>query len=124
MASTWRVRERSSFADLRRRGRRARSGPIWVSWVDGNGAGGPPAVAYAIGKDVGGAVTRNRVRRRLQAVVAAVAADLGPGTYLIGSGAAAADASFSELSSALTSALRRLPSPGGLPPTQTVAGAA
>lgn len=33
-------------------------------------SGGPPRVAYAMTKRVGGAVVRNRLRRRLRAVVA------------------------------------------------------
>ena len=115
MASTWAVREQSAFADLRRRGRRARCGPVSVSWIAASGAGEPPRVAYAIGKVVGGAVTRNLVRRRLQAVVASVAADLGSGTYLVGAGPGAATASFAELATALTTALGALPDPAGLP---------
>lgn len=125
MASTWRIREQSAFAELRRRGRRSRSGPVSVTWVAGDG-GTPPRVAYAIGKVVGGAVVRNRVRRRLQAVVASLAPELGPGTYLIGAGAAAAGASHAELAASLTRALRGLPDPGGLPSTRSadLAGAA
>ncbi|CAA9250548.1 MAG: hypothetical protein AVDCRST_MAG50-2217 [uncultured Acidimicrobiales bacterium] len=126
MSSTWRIRERSAFADLRRRGRRARSGPVSVTWLGHADAGTPPRVAYAIGKVVGGAVTRNRVRRRLQAVVATVAADLGPGSYLVGAGPAAADADFEGLRAALVEALVALPAPGGLAarPGAVPAGAA
>lgn len=74
----------------------------------------PPRVAYAVGTAVGGAVTRNRVRRRLQAGVASVAPDLGPGTYLVGAAPGAAGASFAELASSLVDALVALPAPGGL----------
>ncbi|MEX2659223.1 MAG: ribonuclease P protein component [Acidimicrobiales bacterium] len=114
MASTWRVRGQSAFADLRRRGRRSRSGPVSVTWVEGPADGTPPKVAYAIGKAVGGAVTRNLVRRRLQAAIATAAPDLSPGTYLIGAGPAAATASYAELADSLTDALAGLPRPGGL----------
>jgi ribonuclease P protein component len=125
VASTWRIREQSAFAELRRRGRRARSGPVSVTWVDGP-AGEPPRVAYAIGKVVGNAVVRNRVRRRLQAALATVAASLGPGTYLVGAGPAAASAPYAELSASLVAALVALPAPGGLAtvPQAHVAGAA
>ncbi|MEO7837598.1 MAG: ribonuclease P protein component [Acidimicrobiales bacterium] len=46
----------------------------------------PPAVAFAIGRKVGGAVTRNRLRRRLRDELAATAraGDLGSGCYLVG----------------------------------------
>ncbi len=50
-------------------------------------ANGPPQVAYAIGRPVGNAVTRNRLRRRLRAVVTRHESDLAPATaYLIGAG--------------------------------------
>ena len=114
MGHTWRVRERSVFAELRRRGRRQRSGPVSLTWLEGTADGTPPRVAYAIGKPVGNAVTRNLVRRRLQAVVTSVAADLGPGTYLIGTTPAAATASYDDLARSLTAALVALPAPGGL----------
>jgi len=46
-----------------------------------------PRVSYAIGRHVGGAVVRNRVRRRLRAAVQAHAAVLQPGaSYLFGAG--------------------------------------
>jgi ribonuclease P protein component len=87
---------------------------VSVTWLPADDGVDPPRVGYAIGKVVGGAVTRNLVRRRLQAVVASVAGDLGPGTYLVGAGPTAAGAGFAELRSALTDALTSLPAPGGL----------
>ena len=39
----------------------------------------PPRVAYAVGRGVGGAVVRNRVRRRLRAATRAHAAEFVPG---------------------------------------------
>lgn len=86
-----------------------------VTWAPAPAPDQPPRVGYAIGKVVGKAVTRNKVRRRLQAAVAAVSADLGPGTYLIGAGPAAASATYGELSSALVGALTGLPALAGLP---------
>jgi ribonuclease P protein component len=45
----------------------------------------PPRVAYAIGTSVGDAVTRNRVRRRLRAIVAEANAHgrVPAGSYLV-----------------------------------------
>ncbi len=43
--------------------------------------GRPPRVAFAIGKQVGPAVVRNKVRRRLRAIAAAQA--LPSGAYLL-----------------------------------------
>jgi ribonuclease P protein component len=96
MARPWRVRDRASFAALRRSGARRRVGPLSVTRLDpADGGASTPAVAYAVGRNVGGAVARNRLRRRLRAVVAAL--DLAPGTYLIGAGPAAATLSSQDL---------------------------
>jgi ribonuclease P protein component len=56
-------------------------------------------------------VVRNRVRRRLRALVAAAAADgaLGAGDHLISVRPAAAERSFAELGHDLRAALGRLP---------------
>ena len=61
----------------------------------------PPRVGFAVGRRVGPAVTRNRVRRRLRAIMQDVdpesEADLAPGAYLVGAGPAAATQSYREL---------------------------
>ena len=61
----------------------------------------PPRVAYAVGRRVGPAVVRNRVRRRLRAATMARRGELQPGAYLFGAGPAAATASFAELDAAM-----------------------
>lgn len=68
----------------------------------------PPRVAYAVGREVGGAVTRNRVRRRLRASVAEHRAELRPGAaYLFGAGREAATVPFAELEAAVGELLAR-----------------
>ena len=76
----WRIRDRTTFHRLRADGRRRRSGPVTVAALTVDD-GSPPRVAFAIGTRVGGAVTRNRLRRQLRAIVA----DLAPpsGAYLL-----------------------------------------
>jgi ribonuclease P protein component len=81
VAATWRVRDRATFAALRE-GRRGHAGPLRVTWVPGPDAD-PPRVAFAIGRRVGPAVARNRIRRQLRAVVNELAAGLAPGAYLV-----------------------------------------
>jgi RNase P protein component len=52
-------------------------------------------VAYALGRAIGPAVVRNRLRRRLQALLAG--SSLPPGLYLIGAQSIAVQRSQSEL---------------------------
>ena len=67
-----------------------------VTFVD-TSPSDPPQVAYAIGSKVGGAVVRNRLRRRLRAIAHEAAPQLPPGAYLITAAPAAADLTFGEL---------------------------
>ena len=59
----------------------------------------PPRVGYSIGRVVGSAVTRNRIRRRLRALfdVRARAGTVPAGSYVVGCRPAAGSASFAEL---------------------------
>ena len=107
-AAVWRVRDAATFRELRRRGRRARGGGLTVTWLPGS-VDGPPRVAYAIGRSVGTAVTRNRLRRRLRAIVAELTPELRPGTYLIGADASVADLDHGDLRRTLCTVLSELP---------------
>lgn len=102
----WRIRDRTTFVELRRRGRRGRAGPVQVTWLPDPAAPGPPRAAFAVGRKVGGAVVRNRLRRRLRHVLAEQSATMGPGAYLVAAGPAAAGLSPEELRATVTSALR------------------
>jgi len=64
----------------------------------------PPQVAYAIGRKVGGAVVRNRLRRRLRAIVSELAPQLVPGAYLVGAAPEAASLKFGDLKTIVTEA--------------------
>jgi ribonuclease P protein component len=91
------------------RGRRRRRGDVVVSSVVVGTRGEPPRVAYAVGSRVGGAVVRNRVRRRLRAATRLHAGVLEPGrAYLVGATPAAAAASYGDLAGSLHEALRAL----------------
>ncbi len=121
----WRVDRRDTFLALRR-GRRGRNGPLTVSFVQGDPAE-PPRVAFSIGRRVGSAVVRNRLRRRLRSFVRAVAHELPPGAYLVGVAPGAATLSPEDLRMTLMRALDALDTfarprgqggvPGGLAPT-------
>lgn len=80
--------------------------------------GDPPEraeVAFAVGRSVGPAVVRNRVRRRLRAAVRELAPV--PGTYLLGVAPPPASASYAALLDDLAGALDQLgarPEPAGV----------
>jgi len=68
-------------------------------------SGGPPRVAYAVGKRVGGAVQRNHLRRRLRAAVAETAPAMAPGAYLVAAGPEATACGFEELKRTVAAAM-------------------
>ncbi|MGZ0178631.1 MAG: ribonuclease P protein component [Acidimicrobiales bacterium] len=94
------LRSRASFAALSSHGRRRQGRWCWVRYApfptessntDLEAIGSAlqpssnvPQIGYAIGKKVGNAVVRNRIRRRLRPIIVAEAHHLPPGIYLIG----------------------------------------
>jgi ribonuclease P protein component len=64
----WRIRDRRSFAELRRHGLRARHGCVSVTFAASLDApvDEPPRLAFAIPRKVGSAVVRNTIRRRVR----------------------------------------------------------
>ena len=67
-------------------------------------------MAFALGRALGPAVVRNRVRRRLRVALAAASAEgrLPAGLYLVGARPAAATRSFAELTFDLTQLLAQV----------------
>lgn len=74
----------------------------------------PPRVAFAIGRPVGGAVTRNRIRRRLQAALRELqtAGRLPPGDYLMGGRVEVASLPWTDLVATLDQAVEAACSSG------------
>lgn len=135
-----RLRRSSDFAGTVRSGRRAGRGTVVVHLVappvvgvtawsvsnsladhavvmpeNGTGAQAPTQVGFVVSKAVGAAVTRNKVKRRLRALVAQRLTRLPAGSSLVVRAlAASADASYAELGAdldkALAAALRPKPS--------------
>jgi len=64
-------------------------------------------VAYAVNRKVGNAVQRNRLRRRMRAIVAERAAALPTGAYLVRSGPEGPALEFRELKVAMSRAMEK-----------------
>lgn len=113
-----RVRERDAFVRLRRDGVRVRAESLWCSFVPDPELS-PPQVAFAIGRAVGTAVRRNRLRRRLRVLLDEAA--LPPGLYLIGARPPAGELAFDAVRSEVVTLARRVaersPRPGPEPAT-------
>lgn len=91
-----RVRHSATFRALRFTRLRSRSGPVRIALVD-DGDFDRPCVAFAISRKVGGAVVRNRLRRRLRAIAEEVSPQLKPGAYLVTVSTEVTDLSYREL---------------------------
>jgi ribonuclease P protein component len=102
-----RIRRRTTFGALRHPAGRSARGPLRVAFVPPPSAEGSKfaQVAYAIDRRCGGAVERNRLRRRLRAAVGHVADELEPGAYLVRTEPAAAELGPAELASTVCAAM-------------------
>jgi ribonuclease P protein component len=98
----WRLSDRGSFDRIRAEGSRFSHGELWMIWV-ADDAACPPRVGYAIGRAVGTAVDRNRVRRRLRALIAEQARTrrVPAGLYLVGARPKASGATSATLAADL-----------------------
>lgn len=101
-----RVQLRRQFAAFKTPDYRGKSGPLRLSFV---ASPQPAAVAYAIGRHVGNAVIRNRIRRRLRSLIVERATPLQPGTYLIKCGIGTDLLTYDDLRTHLNRALDGLP---------------
>lgn len=88
------IRDRDVFVRLGREGVRFRRGPLWCTYL-ADPAIDRAHVAFAIGRPVGGAVVRNRLRRRLRMIARQHA--LVAGWWLIGARPSAIELTFDEL---------------------------
>ena len=100
-----RIRTREAFERLRRQGQRVRVDPIWCTYVH-DPTVTTPCVAFAISRATGNAVTRNRVRRRLRAILDT--SDVPPGLLLVGVQPRVVELTFDQLSIKVEQLLTRL----------------
>lgn len=101
---TGRLRRRRDFRALRRASRPVRSRLLTLRSRP-NGLGRSRA-GYAVGRPVGGAVVRNRVRRRLRELVRSLPLASGY-DLVVAANPASANASFREIGDALAACARR-----------------
>ncbi len=120
------VRSSRTFGALHRTSYRGRSGPVSVSFVP-RPEWARSEVAYALNRKVGGAVVRNRLRRRMRAILVEQAAGLPAGAYLVRSGPDGAALEFDELRMAMSRAVEQAtsgPVSGSRAPTRGSRGPA
>jgi ribonuclease P protein component len=107
LPSRARVRTRAEHDIVARRGRRSARGPLVVHWLARPEVTEPARAGFVTGRRVGSAVDRNRVRRRLQHLIAARLTALPAGTLLVVRALpGSAEANNDQLGNALDAALR------------------
>jgi ribonuclease P protein component len=104
------VRSMRTFDELRRSSRRGRQGPVAVSFVE-HSSWSRSQVAYAIGRRVGTAVVRNRLRRRMRAIMVEQASSRPIGAYVVRAGPECPQLSFDELKVVMSQAVERATRP-------------
>ena len=107
LAAAHRLRRSTDFAAAVRGGRRSGRGTVVVHvLVDEPASAKPARAGFVVSKAVGGAATRNRVRRRLRHLVRSRLAALPPGAQLVVRALpASAAASYETLGADLDAAL-------------------
>ncbi|ONI67808.1 ribonuclease P protein component [Kribbella sp. ALI-6-A] len=108
-----RLRRSDDFRRAVRSGRRAGRRALVVHYLSGTGLAGTSddaaRVGFVVSKAVGNAVVRNRVHRRLRAVMASRLPDLPTGSLtVVRALPASATASYAELVADVDGALRRV----------------
>lgn len=113
LPSAYRMRLRTDFESAVRRGHRAGRRTLVVHASCGTSSEAVPKVGFVVSKQVGQSVVRNRVKRRLRAVMAGRVATLPRGALVVvRANPAAVQADEVALTADLDSALSRALRPG------------
>ena len=100
------IRSRHTHEALRRSSSRGRSGSLTVVFLEQK-SWSEAEVSYAISRRVGTAVVRNRLRRRLKAIMTELAPSLVAGAYVVRTGPGSSTLDYEELRAAMSRALER-----------------
>jgi ribonuclease P protein component len=101
-----RIRGRGAFGRLAHDGTRIRRSALWCTWCP-DPSTTTTSVAFSLGRALGPAVTRNRLRRRLRAILREAQPTLPGGMLLIGANPRAAELTFDQLQSELRQLLAK-----------------
>lgn len=101
------LRRRADFARLRRHGRRVAGSTLTLFFTDALPSDAVSLVGITVNKAIGKAVVRNKLRRRLAAIVNDALAQARALRLLVVARPAAARADFATLQSDLVATLRR-----------------
>jgi ribonuclease P protein component len=101
-----RIRGRDDFRRLARDGTRIRRPVLWCIWCP-DPTTSTTSVAFALGRALGPAVTRNRLRRRLRAILKESESSLPGGQLLIGANPSVVELTFDQLRAELKELLAR-----------------
>lgn len=99
------LRRQADFARLRRHGRRITTKNLTIYRSDVPGGQAISEIGITVSKSIGKAVVRNKLRRRLSAIVREALAPRGAMQLLVVARPAAAQLRFSDLQAEVTSAL-------------------
>jgi len=91
-----RIRGRDAFRRLAHDGMRIRRPALWCIWCP-DPSTSTTSVAFAVGRALGPAVSRNRLRRRLRAILSELEPSLAGGQLLIGANPSAGELTFEQL---------------------------
>jgi len=91
-----RVRGRDAFRRLTTDGTRIRRSGLWCTWCP-DPSTTTTSVAFSLSRALGPAVTRNRLRRRLRAILREMAPTLPGGLLMIGANQRAIELTFDRL---------------------------
>ena len=109
LPSSNRLRRSDDFRRAVRSGRRAARRAVVLHLLAEDGCAEPPRVGFVVNKAVGNAVLRNRVQRRLRAVMAARLGELPAGSLtVVRALPATATSSYDELVADVDGALKRV----------------